>query len=770
MSRRHHRHSPRPIFHPPAVHLELHPDTGRGIAVVLLFACAAFLFLSFLGLAGTAGETLNHLLQNIFGWDRWIVPAIFLGSGTAILFPHRIPFRFFKLAGGIVFFLSFNALLNLFSFRGGAPVPEALAHAGGLVGQLLAAPLVKTAGFWGGTVVLLTLVVVSLLFTLNLPLRRLLIWPVMAIKMIPTVWKKLLIQRKQKTEGEEEGDQEEWTENTASTEPTVVPSVEAGILENNKAFKTIQLSTPAPLPEKALTTRRRRKASLPLDLLEYRTIKANSGDVDRNREIIRRLFNQFHIQVEMSEVSVGPTVTQYTLRPSEGIKLSRVVALQNDLALALAAHPIRIEAPIPGKSLVGIEVPNQSAALVSLREILESKAFRERKSDLTVALGKDVTGRSWTAPLEKMPHLLVAGATGSGKSVCLNAILVSLLYENGPDDLRLILVDPKRVELTTYEGVPHLLVPPIIKTDETINALKWTVREMDRRLDVLSKFKARDIASYNERAEERMPRIVVVIDELADLMVASGHEAETTIVRIAQMARAVGIHLILATQRPSVDVITGLIKANFPARIAFAVASQTDSRTILDCAGAEKLLGRGDMLYSCAELSKPQRVQGAYVSESEIRRVVEALKQETNPDYNYAITASERSETVLGGASDTHDDPLLREAAAIAIQAGRASTSLLQRRLKVGYGRAARLLDILEEHGVVGPPDGSKPREILVSEWPQEDSFDFSERQESLSEENDSKQKDDEEQKDDELQAFLDAQEGTYSDPPKSPF
>ena len=382
------------------------------------------------------------------------------------------------------------------------------------------------------------------------------------------------------------------------------------------------------------------------------------------------------------------------------------MALQNDLALALAAHPIRIEAPIPGKSLVGIEVPNQRVATVTLRELIESKNFQKRESPLSIPLGKDVSGLSWVIRLEKMPHMLVAGATGSGKSVCLNTIITALLFQNGPDDLKLILVDPKRVELTAYTGIPHLLVPPITKVDDTVNALKWTVREMDRRLDILSKFGARDIDAYNKRAEERMPKIVIVIDELADLMNTNGREVEATIVRIAQMARAVGIHLVLATQRPSVDVITGTIKANIPGRLAFAVASQTDSRTILDIAGAEKLLGRGDMLFTCAELSKPKRIQGAFISSDEVERVVNFLKEDGTPDYNFAITEITKAGTVFDEASD--DEPMLEEAIRVILEGGKALL-YLQRRLRVGYGRAADDRSARRK-GVVGPGDGAKPR------------------------------------------------------------
>ena len=471
--------------------------------------------------------------------------------------------------------------------------------------------------------------------------------------------------------------------------------------------------------ESALTTSGpRRQIDLPINLLEKRTGRPNSGDIARNKDIIERTFEQFGIDVEMGAVQVGPTVTQFTLRPSEGVKISRIVSLQNDLALALAAHPIRIEAPIPGQSLVGIEVPNQSVALVNIRDIIESTEFKKRKTNLSVVLGKDVAGKNWVSELDKMPHLLVAGATGSGKSVCLNTIIVSLLYQNGPDDLKFIMVDPKRVELPIYQGIPHLLVPPITKVEETVNALKWTIREMERRLDLLSKFGARDIKSYNKRSKKKMPYIVIVIDELADVMAASSHEVESSIIRIAQMARAAGIHLIIATQRPSVDVITGLIKANFPARIAFAVASSTDSRTILDSIGAEKLLGRGDMLFSNAELSKPKRIQGAYIADVEIKKVVSHLKIEEEPDYNYIITEKERSGGSIFDSDDS--DELLEDAIEVVLQAEKASTSLLQRRLKIGYSRAARIMDMLEEQGIIGPPSGSKPREILIDSWPPE--------------------------------------------------
>jgi S-DNA-T family DNA segregation ATPase FtsK/SpoIIIE len=349
-----------------------------------------------------------------------------------------------------------------------------------------------------------------------------------------------------------------------------------------------------------------------------------------------------------------------------------------------------------------------------------------------------------------MPHLLVAGATGSGKSVCLHTLILSLLYQNGPDDLKFVMVDPKRVELTAYAGIPHMLVPPITKVDETVNALKWAVREMERRLDVLAKFGARDLAGYNAKAEAKIPKLVIIIDELADLMATSRNEVEGLIVRIAQMARAVGIHLVLATQRPSVDVITGIIKANVPARIAFAVASQVDSRTIIDGAGAEKLLGRGDMLYTSAELGKPKRLQGPFVSDEEIERVTKFLRQAGEPDYNYTITQKQKTGTVLDmfNGAEGDSDPMLEEAIHVVIEAGKASTSLLQRRLKLGYARAARVIDMLEDAGVVGPADGAKPREVLMTEWPPAGSQMVSANEEMLDEVEDADEAEDEEEND----------------------
>mgnify|MGYP003873580195 CR=1 FL=1 len=461
-----------------------------------------------------------------------------------------------------------------------------------------------------------------------------------------------------------------------------------------------------------------------IDLLEESKYTVDSGNVTGNAEIIANTLSQFGIIVSMQDVNVGPTFTQYTLKPAEGTKLSKITTLQDDLALALAVHPIRIEAPIPGKSLVGVEIPNKKVAQVRLKDVLTSGEYRSAvdKGNLVVALGKDVSGIPSVTDISKMPHLLVAGSTGSGKSVCVNGILASLLFQYSPKELRIIMVDPKRVEMTGYNGIAHLLTPVITEPAKTINAFRWAVNEMENRYKLLSENGARDIVGYNKKIGkdgEKMPYILMVVDELADVMLTAGQEMEGLIVRIAQMARAIGIHLILATQRPSVNVVTGLIKANIPCRIAFRVASQIDSRTILDAAGAERLIGKGDMLFMAGDGQKPRRVQGVFVDDNEINMILENVKSQQEPQYNEEVVKPQKGAEGIGaggpaGGGDIDDD-MYQEAYEVVVSSGKASASLLQRRLRVGYARAARLLDLLEDHGVIGQADGAKPREILIS-------------------------------------------------------
>jgi len=480
----------------------------------------------------------------------------------------------------------------------------------------------------------------------------------------------------------------------------------------------------------------------PLNLLSKNGGKPLSGDIEYSKEIIKTTLANFGIEVEMGEVNVGPTVTQYTFKPAEGVKLSKITALSNDLSLALAAHPIRIEAPIPGKSLVGVEVPNKTRANVPLADLIADKKFNLFPSPLAFPLGKDVSGNSFFGDLEKMPHLLVAGSTGSGKTIFLQSLIVSLLYRNSPQTLRLILVDPKRVEFPVYSRLPHLLAPVVCRPQKTVNVLNWAVKEMERRFDVLQEAKTRDIKAFNalvsqnkKLKEEKgiMPYIILIIDELADLMAAMGREVEAGIVRISQLARAVGIHLVVATQRPSVDVITGLIKANLTSRVAFQVASQVDSRTILDCAGAENLLGRGDMLYLSPEYGKPKRLQGCYVLAKDVKKVIsfiadnnkKALPEAEEEQVGKDLASELEKEPMITESGAGQEDPLYEEAKRVVFDYKRASASLLQRRLKVGYARAARLLDMLEENGIIGPADGAKPREVYIQDTNKNSPTDF---------------------------------------------
>ena len=477
-----------------------------------------------------------------------------------------------------------------------------------------------------------------------------------------------------------------------------------------------------------------------LDILEKKQSPADAGDVQQNAQIIKDTLSEFNIEVEMEGANIGPKVTQYTLRPPSGVKLTRITQLETNIALNLAAQSLRIEAPIPGQKAVGIEVPNRKAADVRLHSILSSKQWTGGTEPLSFAIGKDISGEAVIGELNKMPHLLIAGQTGSGKSVMINTLLTSLLYRNSPSEMKLILVDPKQVEMAPYEDIPHLITPIINQPEKTISALKWAVNEMERRYTLLAENKIRDIKTYNqnikagvkkitvedesgipqEHKDGAMPYIVVVIDELADLMMVASRDVEGLIVRLAQKARAVGIHLVLATQRPSVDVITGLIKANVPARIAFTVASQIDSRTILDQVGAEKLLGQGDMLMLTPAMAKPKRIQGAWVTDEEVVKITDHLRAQSPPQYNDEVVSQPVQINGKGGVvmdfdDNGGDDDMYRDAVRVVIEGGKASASMLQRRLRVGYARAARLIETMEEQGIIGAADGARPRDVLVS-------------------------------------------------------
>lgn len=479
-----------------------------------------------------------------------------------------------------------------------------------------------------------------------------------------------------------------------------------------------------------------------VELLEKKQAPADAGDVQQNAQIIKDTLAEFNIAVDMEGANIGPKVTQFTLRPPSGVKLARIASLETNIALNLAAQSLRIEAPIPGQKAVGIEVPNRKAADVRLHSILTSGLWQATQEPLAFAIGKDISGHPMIGELNRMPHLLIAGQTGSGKSVMINTLLCSLLYRNSPSEMKLILVDPKQVEMAPYADIPHLLTPVINTPEKTISALKWAVNEMERRYKLLAEHKVRDIHSYNARMRDgrhkitiqdeagidqehesgAMPYIVVVIDELADLMMVAARDVEALVVRLAQKARAVGIHLVLATQRPSVDVITGLIKANIPARIAFTVASQVDSRTILDQVGAEKLLGQGDMLLLTPIMPKPKRIQGAWVTDREVEKITDFLREQAPPQYNdevvsQPVTLNGKGGVVMDFDNVGDDDDMYRDAVRVVIDSGKASASLLQRRLRVGYARAARLIETMEEQGIIGPADGARPRDVLVGNF-----------------------------------------------------
>lgn len=713
-----------------------YPTLWKGLAALLFVTLAILITLGFLGLAGNAGDTFDEWLSSLFGLLRYTLPLIFIvcalhieSTRTASHMWHTVRVT----VGGMILAMGLAGLIH--SFR----LPDSnIATAGGVLGKeifnlleprfgILASQVVFTSMSIAGALIILTTslgrlteMCISFFFSLGQKAKKNAVALYTSAKK-QTTFPFVFVRKTLRTDipadapsypGQfEEYETDETLESTQLHHNTDVGIDESSLINDTLESTTRLLDV---IPQK--TTHE--YLLPPLRLLKRATGTASAGDITHIISIIEKTFSTFGIPVEMGETRVGPAVTQYTLRPADGIKLARIVALHNDLALALAAHPIRIEAPIPGKSLVGIEVPNQKAAIVTLHDLLTDEEYEKIKQNFHFALGKDVSGKGIFIHLPSLPHVLVAGATGSGKTVCINTIILSLIFQHGPEDIKFIMVDPKRVELPLYNGIPHLLTPVITETSKTINALKWAINEMERRFDLLSKSKRRDISSYNvdasKRGTEKLPAIVFIVDELADLMATAGNEIEAGIIRLAQMARAVGIHLVLATQRPSVDVITGLIKANIPARIAFSVASLMDSRTILDASGAEKLLGRGDMLYISPSLSKPKRIQGAFISEEELKRVIEFIKNDAAPNYDETITNRSRQLSVFGETEGATDDPLYAEAKTLVIQAGKASASYLQRRLKIGYARAARLLDILEEGGVIGPPDGAKPREVLI--------------------------------------------------------
>lgn len=716
---------------------ESNPRTRRVVKGVILSGIALVLSLAGVHKAGVAGEKLFVVLTYLIGIGYFLLPLLLLVLAISYLV-QKAPkdFEGHRILGSILFLISSLSLIHL-SF----PMQ------GGIVGEKIGGTMNSLLDLYASIIISGAFLIASIFIIFELKdVEETDEKTISKISVFERIKLKLFGEEKTKQADEKiseiadkaiealPAENIKTEEKEVEEKPVKVKVKETPDNEKIEAVENSGISLPPisgepfPLP--------------PVSLLEGDRGKPGVGDIKANANIIKRTLQNFGIAVEMDEITIGPTVTRYALKPAEGVKLSRIVTLQDDLSYALAAHPIRIEAPIPGKSLVGIEVPNSVKSIVGLGTMFSTQEFTNSHKPLLVSLGRGLSGEPHYANLAKMPHLLIAGATGSGKSVTIHAIIASLLYRNSPENLRFIMVDPKRVELTLYNKIPHLLTPVITDAKKTILALKWAAKEMDRRYDILESESVRDIESYHknvlapalekirkgEIAEtessqlpETMPYICIVIDELADIMQTYPRELEASIVRLAQMSRAVGIHLILSTQRPSVNVITGLIKANVPARIALQVASQIDSRTILDMGGAEKLLGAGDMLYLSGDMPQPQRIQSPFISETELKKVVKYLISagESIPPSEINLT---QKEVESGGffASSIEDeddgeadDDLYEEAREIVMKAGKASTSYLQRRLRVGYARAARIMDILEEKGVIGPADGAKPREVL---------------------------------------------------------
>ncbi len=667
--------------------LRLHPETKKSIWAVIFFGIAAIFILASFKSAGPLGNFLYLFFEKLFGWGYYLLPLIFLVLTGVFLISERRKIYQITFLGAILFVLAGLGLIDII-----------FPTKGGLIGNTIGF-LEIPFGYIASIIITVIILIVSFLITLNLPIK------------IKKFQKSSEITQPLKVS---EGSSPPVSINEPSSDTKAETKVEE-IQEKIITEPSVQAKT-------IISRAFKDYVPPPLALLKSSVEKPTSGDLRANANIIKRTLESFGISVEMGEINIGPKVTRYTLKPAEGIKLSRIIALNQDLSLALAAHPIRIEAPIPGKSLIGIEVPNKASAIVRLGSLMAYPEF-SASGYLGFVLGRDVNGEPIFADIDKMPHMLIAGSTGSGKSIMIHSLLISLLYKNSPGTLRLILIDPKRVELSIYNNLPHLVSPVVTEPKKAVGVFRWAIEEMDRRYELLLGTGSRDIQSYNKKfSKEPLPYILIAIDELADLMTTYGREIEGFIVRLAQMARATGIHLILSTQRPSVEVVTGLIKANISSRVALQLPSQIDSRTVLDSAGAEKLLGGGDMLFISSEFSKPKRIQGAYLSEEEVSKVTDFIR-ENNKNFfkgeelvfeNGLSSDGRIAEDILEKYSSGDEDELFDEAVRVVTEAKKASASLLQRRLKVGYARAARLLDIMEAKGIIGPGEGAKPREVHI--------------------------------------------------------
>ena len=667
------------------------------------------------------GAYLSGALLFLIGWSAYIIPALILWQGIKYFRQEKFELRIPALIGFLILLISVSSLFAMLT----SSVEVIQFSYGGIAGFLLSKYVVTYFGKLGAYIIFLTLASLSFTLVTELLLSATFTGIVRRAKSVFN-----LVPAGDFFSGMVKGLKKRKKAINISPAPVIrkeekktAESVKPLISEPKPVKPKIQIKTQEQPKEPASKIKPQDLKigdyQLPsLDLLESppplaeRQIKE---DLNANARILEDTLADFGIAVKVTDIERGPVITRYELEPAPGVKVNRITALSDDIALAMKAQSVRIVAPIPGKGRVGVEVPNTHSSVVYFKEIVTSPEFQKSESKLTLALGKDITGKSVFAALDEMPHLLIAGTTGSGKTVCVNCLILSILFRAHPDEVKFLMVDPKMVELATFNGLPHLLCPVVTDVKKVSAALGWVVSEMEERYKLLAKESVRNITGYNEKIEEKLPYIVVIIDELADLMVVARDQVESAITRLAQLSRAVGIHLILATQRPSVDVITGVIKANFPARVSFKVASKVDSRTVLDMNGADKLLGRGDMLFIQPGESKPTRAQGSLIADKEIDRVVEFIKSQGQPVYDEEILKEGRA----GAAVDFEKDDMYEEAVRVIMETGQASVSILQRRLRLGYTRAARIIDMMEQEGMVGPYEGSKPRRILIDreEW-----------------------------------------------------
>ena len=699
------------------------------VGAVMLILLSLLLVVSWFGVGGPVLQWIDMATVKTIGYTAYALPIllIYLAVETFRAEENQLP---------VV--VKFAAVLEIVWFSGLFGLMKTASHpnSGGFVGDILNTATLKMVDSAIAVIIYLVLAFITVLF----------ITQTSPFTVFSKLWEMIKSNTKEddnnrsimkKASIAQPAEEEKKTDLGEIKLNAGVPIIDTA-KEKKSLLKKVEKPEKVNEEQALVATRDPNWEAPSLELLEKNESGADAGDTRQNAQIIHDTLSEFNIEAAMGDINVGPKVTQYTLRPPSGVKLTRITALETNIALNLAAQSLRIEAPIPGQKAVGIEVPNRKAAEVRLRSTLSSKQWAAARDPLSFGIGKDISGQVVVGELGKMPHLLIAGQTGSGKSVMINTLLCSLLYRNSPSDMKLILVDPKQVEMAPYADIPHLLTPVINEPEKTISALKWAVNEMERRYKLLAGEKIRSIKEYNKRLQSRakkiaiadengnvqehedgsMPYIVIVIDEMSDLMMMAKKDVETLIVRLAQKSRAVGIHLVLATQRPSVNVITGLIKANVPARIAFTVASQVDSITILDQSGAEKLLGQGDMLFYVTSMSKPKRIQGAWVTDDEVNKITDHLRMQMAPQYNDEVVAQPVQLDGKGGVvmdlSEGGDDKF-KDAVRVVVERRKASTSMLQTRLGIGYQRAARIIEEMEERGIIGPQNGSKPRDVLIS-------------------------------------------------------